>query len=330
MALREKLKHSQRDLRRRPDSSPHFEPAPAPDQLLRIATAGLGSQVLLFALTASLFDHLERWRTARELARELGLNNHGLAEVLECLVSLGLLECGPEGYRNLELASRYLNGDSPQTLKPLLLSLAAQLPPAISVGRYVLNGRSVCGPPESPTLEHQACECLARFAAPFVADRLDLPARGRVLLVGWGGPSYRGLISPRWPELQLEIRNPFETEPACEPAAAVAAAGGRFGAVLFSGLLACCERMQFRPALESASRVLEPDGLLILHDAFLSSEAPPPPEVILSALGRHLVREGSRNWPVSRLRAELEALGLRMLRVDPIPGGTQLVIAQPV
>ena len=62
--LREKLKHSQRDLCRRPDSAADFAPAPVPDQLLRMATAGMGSQVLRFALATSLFDRLEQWQTA--------------------------------------------------------------------------------------------------------------------------------------------------------------------------------------------------------------------------------------------------------------------------
>ena len=75
--LREKLRQSQRDLCRRPDDAAPFQPAPAPDQLLRLAAAGIGSQVLLFALVANLFAHLEEWRTARDMARLLGMNSHG-------------------------------------------------------------------------------------------------------------------------------------------------------------------------------------------------------------------------------------------------------------
>ena len=61
----------ERDLRRRPDGSSRFDPAPVPDELLRMATAGLGSQVLRFALAISLFDETEQWIPAGELAREL-------------------------------------------------------------------------------------------------------------------------------------------------------------------------------------------------------------------------------------------------------------------
>jgi len=328
--LREKLKHSQRDLCRRPDASPWFAPAPAPDQLLRLATAGVGSQVLRFALAASLFDRLEEWRTVPELARMLGVNSHGLAEVLECLVSLRLLECSSGRYRNLELASRYLRADSEQTLRPALLFEAAHLTPLSAVGRYMLNGREDDEPQEIRALHRSACECLARYAAPFVLDRLDLATRSPVLLVGWGEAVYRELTSRRWPQTVLQARNPFGGEGTGADADAVSPGDGPYGAVLLSGLLRCCNRGQFRPILERAAHSLQRGGLLVCHDAYLCSESPSPPEVVLSAFGRHVTRGGCHNWPVARLRAELDSLGLEVLETTHIPGGTQLVTAAAV
>ena len=328
--LREKLQHSQRDLCRRPDGSSRFAPSPGPDQLLRMAAAGIGSQVLVFALAASLFEHLEQWQTARELARTLGVNTTGLAEVLECLVSLGLLECGPEGYRNLELASRYLLADSPQSLRPALLGLAAHLAPATSIGRYVLNGRQNGAPPEFEALHRQSCECLARYAAPLVLDKLDMAGRAPVLLVGWGGEAYRELAHQRWPNLDIQVRNPFQAEHPAEASKWVTPGEGPYGMVLLSGLLDCCERDQYRPTLERVAGALRPDGMLVLHDSFLASEPPLPPEVVLPAFRRHVIQGGSRNWTVTRLRGELDSLGLRMVDAEPILGGTQLVTARPV
>jgi len=191
-----------------------------------MAVAGVGSQVLLFALTVSLFDHLDGWCTASELARALRLNALGLGEVLECLVSMGLLECGPRGYRNLELAARYLRDDAPQTLKPAVLALAAHQAPLTSVGRYVMNGRPDGGSRPTPAL----CACRPPSALPATppagARPARVAARGRVLLVGWGGEAYRELISARWPEMELVLRNPFCEEGAGDLAATVAEAGG--------------------------------------------------------------------------------------------------------
>ncbi len=57
--LGEKFRDLPRDLKRRADGSSRFQPAPAPDQLLRIATAGLGTQALGLSLELKLFDRLE-------------------------------------------------------------------------------------------------------------------------------------------------------------------------------------------------------------------------------------------------------------------------------
>lgn len=327
--LREKLLSSHRDLSAFPEARHSAEPAPAPDQLLRLAAAGIGSQVLLFALAASLFEHLEEWRSAQELAVLLGLNRYALAETLECLVSLGLIESGPGGYRNLELASRYLLAGSPQSLTPLLLSLAAHAAPVSSIGRYLLDGRENGAPPEFYRLQKEACECAARYAAPFVVDRIELAPASRVLLVGWGGDVYGGLLRAHRPRLDFEARNPFGAGAAVDPAAALTDGSLGYDAVILSSLLPCCEREQYRPALERAAALLRPNGTLVLHDSFLSSDLPPAPEVALAALRRHVVHGGSRNWSLARVRTELESLGLTVRVTEALPGASYLVTASP-
>jgi uroporphyrin-III C-methyltransferase len=326
--VREKLQVSQRDLRRRPDDNRAFEPAPSPDQLLRMATAGIGSQVLRFALATSLFDRLREWKSASELAHELALNRIGLAEVLECLVSLGLLEGGAYGYRNLELASRYLVEDSPQTLRPALLYHGAQTMSLTSVGRYVLNGRQDNVATDAADLRNASCECLARYAAPFLVEKLDLPSAGTGLFIGWGSEAFRELAARRWPALTWEARNPFEGPVVDRPADVIAVNGHRYCAVVLSGLLACCEREQFGPIVAASAKLLDADARLVVHDSFLPSSALPPQEAVLSAFGRHVTLGGCRTWSQERLEAELKAVGLQTLQQDAIPGGTHVITAR--
>ena len=255
------------------------------------------------------------------------MNTSGLAEVLECLVSLGLIEGGPEGYRNLELASRYLLDDSPQTLKPTLLAMSAHLAPVSSIGAYVLNGRNREDAPEFDRLQRQSCECLARYTAPFVLDKLDLERSGRVLLVGWGGDAYRELAARRWPDCRIDACNPFEGENTSAPAAVMPSNGTRYGVIFLSGLLDCCDRDQFRPALERSAHLLAVGGLLVLHDSFLCAERPFAPEVMLSAFRRHVIHGGSRPWTLARLREEMASLELQILHTEAMPGGAYLVTA---
>ena len=98
-----------------------FSPGPSPQELFRLATAGVGSQLLGWAISAGVFEALERPKTVCDLAAQIHASPEALNEVLQTLVALGLVEARPDGYRNLELASLYLRRNSPQSLVPALM-----------------------------------------------------------------------------------------------------------------------------------------------------------------------------------------------------------------
>ena len=322
--LREKLKISERDLRRRPDGSSRFQPAPAPDQLLRLATAGLGSQVLGFALEIGLFDRLEKPQSAAGLAQALELNPDALAEVLSALAALGILEACDGGYRNLELASRYLTTDSPQSLKQTLLLQAAQSAGWQALERYVEEGCRDFIEAGDEDAYRRSCQASAGFAAPAAVEKLDLGSRAPVLLIGWGEEQYRKALHERWPSLGFQAVNPFSIPSPELPGMGMEA----YGTVILSGLLASCNRGQVEQVLEAAVARLARPGLLVLTDAFLPAGLLPAPEVVLGALGRRIARGGCRSWSVERLQGTLGELGLSDVRVRSLPGGNILVTAE--
>jgi uroporphyrin-III C-methyltransferase len=327
--LREKLKDASRDLRRRANGSSRFEPAPAPDQLLRLSTAGLGSQVLGFALEIGLFDLLENPHSAKEAARALGLDPSATREILDVLVALGVLEAAEGGYRNLELATRYLRVDSPQSLRPALLFQTSQSSSWRTLARYAREGRRDFVPMGDDRAHAESCEALATFAAPAVAERLALGGRSPVLVLGWGSEAYRAALAVRWPGIEVVARNPFEgKDQALKLLSPVPRGTGPFGAAILSGLLASCDRGQVQILLEQAAAALLPGGLLVLHDAFLPVSVLPPPEVVLGALGRHITRGGCRTWSIARLQEALGALGCGDVASAALPAGTVLVTAE--
>jgi uroporphyrin-III C-methyltransferase len=317
--LREKLKDSQRDLQQRPDDSPRFEPGPAPDQLLRLAAGGIGSQVLRLALALGVFDELDEFRQAGDLGGALDVRPEALGEILSNLVAMGLLEATPEGFRNLELASRYLKSDSPQSLKAAVLHLSDQSDCWQDLARYVFSGRGDSASDEDQLLLDEACECLARFAAPAVVDRLNLARRGPVLLLGWGGGAYREALARCSPGVHFNAVNIFQGQSLAN--------GGRYGAVLLSGILASAKSGEVDRILATASGALNRGGLLAFHDSFLPSGVVPPPEATLGGLGRRISRGGCRDWSIERVRGTLEGLGLTNVCWEAFPAGTALVTA---
>ena len=318
--LREKLKDSPRDLHRS-EAGPRFGPGPMPDQLLRMAMAGLGSQVLGFALSLALFDHLEEYQSAAAIARRFDLHASATTEILDTLVALGVLERGAGGYRNLELASVYLRNEAPQSLKPVLLHQLAQFSRWEAVAAYARSGQPGQVPSGKDASDFDCCECLAGFSAPTVVRRLHLAENSPVLLLGWGGEFYRAAMIRQWPDLALEIRNPLMDS---DPLPTVQA--GTYGTVVLSGLVARSAQEE-ELILQASATALKDDGVLVLHDAFLPTGALPP-EVVLGALGRHLTCRPSGNWSVERLRAALETLGLHDVRAEYLPGGTVIVTAR--
>jgi uroporphyrin-III C-methyltransferase len=328
--LRERLKDSQRDLRRVPDSSSRFDPSPAPDQLIRLATAGVGTQVLGFALELSIFDHLEQARTADVLAGSLGVDADALDEMLEALVALGLLEHTRDGYRNLEIASRYLISGSCHRLDAALLHQAAVSTSWTQLADYVRHGRHA--PAQladgDDVLYRDRCEALARFAAPSVVEKLDLAERGPVLILGWGGKAYCEAVMLRWPDLRVRAANPFAVpDHLVRPLETAALHNGRYGTVLVSGLLASC-RNDIERILEACIGSLAENGLLVLHDGFLPRGALPPRETVLGTLGRRVVGRGCRAWTMSRLTQTLSDLGFCSARAEAHGAGTLLVTAE--
>ena len=318
--LRERLKNAQHDLRPS-QTSRWFGLAPMPDQLLRMAAAGLGSQVLGFALSLSLFDQMQDWQSAAAIAHRFDLHVGAAKEILDSLVALGLIECGSEGYRNLELASVYLRSGPPQSLKPVLLHQLAQFSRWEAVAAYARNGQRSQVPSGKEASDFDCCECLAVFSAPAVVERLDLAERSPVLLLGWGGGAYREALTRRWPDLSLEVRNPLVgSGPVTMPQA------NTYGAVIVSGMVAR-SAYEEELALEASAAALHDNGVLVLHDAFLPGGLLPP-EVVLGSLGRHLTCRPGDNWSVERLRAVLETLGLRKMRAEYLLTGTVVVTAQ--
>jgi hypothetical protein len=269
---------------------------------------------------------LEAAEPAGALAERLGLNPAALANLLDCLVALGLVEREPSGYRNLELASCYLTTGSPRSLKPALLDLAALADGPESLAEYARRGAAP--PPEDAGLDERGAdghEALARLAAPKVVSRLEVGFRGPVLVLGWGGESYRHALAGRWPDLEITLRNPFR------PSSGVSEQppdGRRFGAIVVEGAISSCRAGQWEKVLEQAAGELEVGGLLLVHDRLLPAGASRAPETALESLGRQLRGSSSGAGPAERLSEFLKPLGFPQVRFDSVTAGSVLATAE--
>lgn len=326
VGMREKLVLAERELRRQPQE--RFVAAPPPDQLMRLATGGLAAQVLGLALELDVFGWLDEARGPEELAERLGACAEPLREVLEVLVALGLVEKLEGGrYRNLELASHYLSSHSESTLREALLYQAQLGGDWARLRDYVQRGEVETTLADQRVEHHRANEVLARCAAPWVVNQLELGG-GPVLVVGYGGEVYERLIEERWPGTKIRRIDPTGNGIDWKTWERVTGAEGAYQTVVLSGLLGCMPKGQMGRFLRTVSRRLRNGGQLVFHDAFMATGVLPPPEAVLGFLARRIWRGGCGVWTAERLRNELEQLGFRDIEARPLTAGTVMVVAR--
>jgi uroporphyrin-III C-methyltransferase len=314
--LREKLKSSQRDLSRSRASSTVL--GPAPDELFHLATAGFGAQVLGWALENELFDALEDPKPVCDIAHDLSLDPAALSEVMNTLVALRLVETRADGYRNLELASRYLRQRSPQSLRAALLYHSAQFCHWEALSDFARHGNQSGFIARNTELRSQAAECLARLAAEPVVSHLDARPHGPVLVVGWGCEAYRKAIALRRPGVPVHGWNPFLGNRVAPPAE-------QFGIVILSGVLEWCGSAEMRSMLSQIR--ISPDGLLVCQDALLAIGIQPAPQTALRVLARQVADGNVHSWSVDRLTASLQWAGFAIAESDVMLVDGALIVA---
>lgn len=315
--LRERLNISQRDLQRRKDASDYFQPAPGADQLRRIASGGIGTQVLGWALEKNLFDYLECPATAYDLAQKLALNADAANEILRALVSLGLVESEPEGFRNLELASRYLVSVSPLSLRDLLLYDCSQLVGWDALAKFATTGQTSPESGRDGELHRAACEAAARLAAPAVIEKLTNPPASAIV-IGWAGPAHREALLRRWSEARIAVCNPFRGE---------ALPDGPCDLLVLSGVLESSDSKRIDQFLDFAAAHVRADGQLVLHDGVLPAGVVPAPELALAALGRHVVNREYHVWSSERVSVLLQRHGFSVAKSDSMAAGHAVIVA---
>jgi hypothetical protein len=235
------------------------------------------------------------------------------------MVPLRLVESRADGYRNLELASRYLRRSSAQSLRAALLYHAAQFCNWDALSDFARHGTQTGFLSRNAELREQAAECVAAITAAEVVNCLGAPPAGPLLVVGWGYAAYREAIAQRWPELVVHGWNPFSYEHA-------GVTGTEYGTVILSGVLEWCGTAEMRTILGQIEFKL--DGVLLCQDSLFPVGAQPSPEVALSALARQVADGAAHTWSMERLAAALQRSGFAVPDSARILGKGVLVLAR--
>ena len=313
--LREKLKGSERDLRRRADSRSRFEPSPGADQLLRLATGATGSQLLGFALETGAVRpageavpgrdaraaHRSRRRRARGDAR-------GARRARARRVDARRL---PQPGNRVPVPDERL-GAEPEG-RPARAGLRSRRPGA----RWPTTRGG--DRPARPRARRRARRPTARAARRSRASWRRRSSSGSTWRPAARSCTSDGAAAPTWTRSRAGGRR-CRSPPATPSTRRIRSPRSRRTAAA-AGTGACSSRACSRRAraarstqlLAAAAAASDDRGLLVLHDAFLPGTVLPPADLLLGALARHAARGGCRTWSTRRLADTLRGMGYQVV-----------------
>jgi len=298
-------------------------------------------RILLTALDLDLFTAIgdRRWSVA-ELSRRLRVSERGLEILCRNLATAGLLRKSGDRYRNGTLGRTILNAKHASYRGAYLELVRGQWADWSRLTKSVRSGLPVEeNSRENPRYRRQftwAMHHRALEVAPKIAPRVDLRGAKHLLDLG-GGPGtfalsflernrdLRATICDRPAALQV-ARQLARTHPAGRRLSYLPLdfikkpISGRYDVVWYSNILHIYSPAANEAVFKKLSRVLVPNGRLLIHDAFCWDRARlHPAETNLFAVTMLLFTSGGNTYSARDVATWLRAAGFVRVRRITMP-----------
>lgn len=297
-------------------------------------------RILLTALDLDLFTALgERRWTVTELSKRLRVSERGLEILCRNLAGTGVIEKRGKSYRNSPLSLKNLNAKHPSYRGAYLELVRSLWPDWSCLTESVRSGRPVRAHRENPGYRRQftwAMHERAMEIAPKVAAHVDLRNATHMLDLG-GGPGTFALAF-------LE-HNPHLRATVCDRPAALKVAKeiarshkhgrrlsylpldflkkpipGRYDVVWYSNILHIYSPATNQAVFRKVSRVLGPQGRLLIQDAFCwDRDGLVPAETNLFAVTMLLFTADGNTYSAADVVTWLKASGFGRVRRIAMP-----------
>jgi SAM-dependent methyltransferase len=317
-----------------------------PGRLFGLASAYWQPCTLHAGVKLGVFTALAgRSFTAGQLAETIKASARGLELLLNALTAMELLAKDGESFRNSPLARTYLDRNNPDYVGHIIMHHHFLVESWSRLDEAVVSGRPVATESADEALERESFLMgmynLARAIAPAISGSIDLAGRRRLLDLG-GGPGTHAVFFCRAnPELKATVFDRATTRPFAEKIArdygladrVAFAAGdfhrdpipGRYDVAWLSQILHSNTKEECRTLIVKAAAVLEPGGLMLIHDFFLDDDLAGPLFPALFSLNM-LVNNYGRSYSAAETREMMAAAGLTDLKRLPFQGGNDSAI----
>ncbi len=303
--------------------------------LTRLASSYWSTVTLQAGVQTDLLPRLTRGpATARDLARELGLDPRATAELCQALEAIGVLELQGEDYALHPDLVSFLDPDSPRSKVNYVLHMADMVPTWAQLASCVTTGKPVerrvdQDSKESPGRTHfyLAMRDIAREQAPGLAARLGLAAGQRLLDLG-GGPGVYGLtFADETPGLMATVfdlpgaKTAFDQEAALHQRGAEVAfiqgdyaqepMGGPYDVIWISQVLHSEGPQACQELISKAAEALAPGGVLWVQEFYVGPQAPRNPWPALFSLNMLVNTPRGKSYTVEEVCGFMEKAGLQ-------------------
>ncbi len=311
-----------------------------PGEILASSSAYWRSSVVHAAIRLDLFSVIgdERLDVA-EVAQRLNASERGVMALLDALAALQLLHKDGKQYHNSDAARTHLVRGEPRYLGDIIHHHANLVEGWNQLDQAVLSGapvrdRSSFGDREQRDNFLRGMRNLALLIAPQLVAAIDLGGRRRLLDLGGGPGTYALQFCEHNPQLKAVIFDlPTSRDVAEETIERFAMAGRvsfQAGDFLSDPLPAGCDvawlshilhgegPQQCRQLIAKTVDVLEPGGLLLVHEFLLDEGRDGPPFPALFSLNMLVGTEHGRSYTGQEVAAMLEEAGLQDIHRLPV------------
>ena len=297
-------------------------------------TLHTGVRLEIFTLLGN--EHL----TAEELARKIDVSERGVAMLLNALTAMELLVKQDNRYGNTAESKVFLIKESPQYCGSLILHHAVLINYWSQLPQSVKSGQPVKTVPYKDDNERDTFLMgmfnLAMASAPQVADLIDLSGKHHLLDLGGGPGTFAIHFCIANPELRasifdlpesrscaLRIVKQFSLEDRIEFIAGnylEDEIDGTYDVAWLSHILHAEGESDCKEIIQKTLSVMEPGGLILIHDFFLNENQDGPLFGALFSLNMLINTPQGRSYSESQVKGMLCKAGVKDVKRIPFRG----------
>ncbi len=289
---------------------------------------------------------------AEEVARRAGTDCDGTKRLLNALVAMKLLEHESTRYKNTRASARFLVKSSEQYIGYMIMHHHNLVESWNRLDRCVASGKPVrssvsssCDPAEREAFL-MGMYNNASLAGPDLVRQVDLGGRSKLLDLGGGPGTYAVLFCRQNPDLLAWVLDLPTTRRFAENVISKAGMSdrirfldgnyvkeeltGSYDVVWMSHILHAESPDVCRRIIKKAHGVLEPNGMLLIHEFILDDDGTGPLFPALFSLNMLLGTNGGRSYTQRELFSMLKDAGFSEITRLPYTGPAESGIISAV